>query len=172
MQVIIKVIGLALLSILLVACDTNINIEDGNLTITSSFSISETVLNSGESTALNFGDANNIIENANYDIGEGQIIVSGDILCENGSRQEGSITFDISASDDGFIQVEISDVQSDCDGVESSLISAAQEELASSLAEAASELQESNVTLTFTEISLTDDTINISFEATAPLNSD
>lgn len=171
MQNIFKVIGLIVLSLVVVACDTSINIEDGELVVNSTFSVSEELLNSGESTALNFGDVD-LIENANYDIQEGQIVVSGDLLCESGSRQEGSIAIAISTTEDGFIDVEMSDVESDCDGVESSLITEAQEELASSLSEAAKELQESEASLEFTEITLEDDSLTIGFEVRAPINSD
>lgn len=171
MQILFKTIGLIVLSLVVVACDTSVNIEDGELVVTSNFSVSEELLNSGDSTALNFGDVD-LIENASYDIQDGQIVVSGDLLCESGSRQEGSITLAIAATEDGFIEVEMGDVESNCDGVESSLITDAQEELESSLSEAAKELQESDASLIFTEITLADDSLTIGFEVRAPINSD
>lgn len=173
MQQSFKVIGLILLSLVVVACSANldVNLEDGDIVVNSNFSLSEELLNSGDNTMLSFNNVN-LIENANYNIQDGQLVVDGDILCEGGSRQEGSISFEIAATEDGFIMVELDEVQSDCDGVETSLIDEAREELASSLAEAARELQESDATLTFTEVTLADDAINIAFELRAPINSD
>ncbi len=173
MQHSFKVIGLILLSFVIVACSASldVNLEDGDLVVNSNFSLSEELLNSGENTMLTFNNVN-VIENASYDIQEGQLLVSGDILCESGSRQEGSIAFEIAATEDGFIMADIAEVESDCDGVESNLIEEAREELASSLAEAAREIQESEATLTFTEVTLADDAINIAFELRTPINSD
>lgn len=171
MQNTFKVVGFIIVLLVVSACSANFdaNIEDGNLVVATNFSLTETLLNSGESHALSFNEVE-LIQNASYDIQDGQLVVSGDLLCEDNSRQEGSITVEMSVTEDDFIDVQITDVQSDCDGIESSLIDQVKEEMASGLAEAAQELQDSEATVTFTEVTLADDRLTIGLEVVAPLN--
>lgn len=168
MQLVLRTLGLTVIALFIAACGTTVNIENGELVVNSNFSITETMLNSGDTVDLSFGESD-FIRNASFDIQEGQLVVSGDVLCEDSSRSEGSVTITMSATETGFIDVQLSDIQVDC-AYDEAMITNAQEELANGLAEAAQGLEDSDASLTFTEVSLTDDTLTLSFEVRAPIN--
>ena len=168
MQILFRTIGITILAFVVAACGTTVNIENGELVVNSNFSITETMLNSGDSSDLSFGESD-FIRNAEFDIQEGQLVVSGDVLCADSSRSNGSVTITMGTTDNGFIDVEITDVSADCNYNED-IITNAQNELADGLAEAAKELEQSDATITFTDVTLADDTLTLALEVRAPLN--
>ncbi|MGB7341097.1 MAG: hypothetical protein WBC91_19530 [Phototrophicaceae bacterium] len=168
MKTALKIMSFIVLALVVAACGTNVKIENGELVVNSNFSINETLLNSGDNSTLSFNNLD-ILENAQYDIQDGQLVVSGDLLCGNDVRVPGSMTVVMNVTETGFINVEITDVTSDCN-IANENITQAQDRIAESLAEAAQGLEDSNATLTFTDITLADDTLTIAFEVRAPLN--
>ncbi|MEM9955733.1 MAG: hypothetical protein AAF846_29305 [Chloroflexota bacterium] len=169
MQLVFRAIGLTALALFVAACGTSINIENGELVVNSNFSVTETMLNSGDSANFSFGESD-FIRDAEFDIQEGQLVVSGDVLCADSSRSAGSVTIAMGTTETGFIDVQITDVQADCE-YDESLITEAQDDLATGLSDAARELEDSEATVTFTEVTLADDAIRLGLEVRAPMNS-
>lgn len=172
MQKLITSIGIATLALVLVACSASIDIntENGELIVQTDFSLSEDLLNQGGSSSLEFENTD-FIRNAEFDIQDGQMVVNGDVLCEDNSRANGSVTIEMGTTETGFINVEITDVSADCE-IDQDLIDRAQTELADGLAEAARDLEDSDATVTFTEVTLANDELTIALEVRAPFNND
>ncbi len=167
MKVLTTLVGVFGAAAVLTACGADIDIEDGNLTISTEFSLTETMMNSGDNSVFSFADTD-FITNAEFDIREGDIVISGDVLCEDGSRADGQMTIAMGTTDDGFIDVEAKDVSASCD-IDQELVDRARKDLAESLAEAAREVDDSKASLTFTEVTLADDKLTIAIEVSAQI---
>jgi|GEM_PF-3993123 len=168
MKKLLTAIGIATLALVLVACSASIDIntEDGELVVQTSFSLSEQLLNEGDSSTLEFENTD-FIRNAEFDIQDGQMVISGDVLCADNSRADGSVTIVMGISETDFINVEMTDISAECN-IDQDLIDRAQTELADGLAEAAREVEDSEATITFTEVSLENDELTISLEIRTP----
>lgn len=150
----------------LAASGVDLALDDGDIVIDSTFSITEEQMNSGDNSAFNFAGTE-FIRNAEYDVRDGEVAISGDMLCEDESRADGQLIVRMELTDDNFIDVEITDVTAECE-IDQALVDRAQTDLANDLDEAARDFEASDVNVTFNEISVENDTVTISLEIRIP----
>lgn len=151
---------------LLALAGLTFGLDDGDLVIDTTITVTEAEMNSGDNNTVTFEDTE-FVQNAQYDIRDGSIAVSGDMLCEDGTRANGQLFVFLSTTDDGFIDVQITDVTADCT-YDAAVVEQAQNEVAEALDEAARELEESNTELTFTDVSLENDELKIGIKIRIP----
>jgi len=167
MKAVTVIFGIVGTAAALTACGADIDIEDGNLVINTEFSLSETMMNSGDNSVFSFADTD-FITNAEFDIRDGEIVISGEMLCEDGSRADGQMTIAMGTTENGFIDVQAEDVSASCD-IDRELVDRARTDLAESLDHAAREVDDSEASVTFTEVTLADEMLTIAIEIRAPI---
>lgn len=164
-----RVLGLITILLIATACGTSINIQDGELIINSSLTITEEQINSGDVDVLSLDDVV-LIENATVDIQAGLMVLDGALRCPDGTSENGTVTFTIGTAENGFLDVVITDVSATCLSMDDAVITEANRALADSLTQAAQDVEESDASITFTEVTLADDTLTLAFEVRAPVN--
>lgn len=166
-----RIIPMLILALSVAACGTTISIQDGDMVVDSSISFTEAQLNAGDTNILSFDNVT-LIENAEIDIQDGVIMADGSLQCPDDSREDGTMTIRVAATENGLLNVEITDVSADCLSMESDLIATANQEIADAMTQAAQDTDDSDGSFTFTEVTLADDTLTLAFEVRAPLDSD
>lgn len=161
----VVIVALAVMLVLSACANIGTRMEDGDFVAELDLELPEQTLQFNQ---LNVTD-DIVMRDAVTDVGDGELVVNGDIECADGTVAPGSVTMTMLAAADGQLEAEIVDVESTCLSIDDPAIAEANEAMARAFGQVAQQQSEQDAEIDFTSVDLSNDTLTLGVRVRAPI---